>query len=254
MTNAYRTLANGGVYTEPRLYKKENISEDSAETQSRRVFRESVVFLIQNILSDREARSLTFGWESNLSTPFYTSVKTGTSQDMRDNWCIGFSSEYTVGVWIGNTKGDPMRDVSGVSGAGPIWREVMEKLHEKKESLKPKVPESVSYDTAKQTYYEIGMDGILDTNESLSKRKIPPKIIVPAHDTIFAYDPDIPFPHQKILFRLNVYQTGWKWILNKKNLGNANEPFFWDVEKGVFVLELIDETGKDLDKVNFEVR
>ena len=56
-------------------------------------------------------------------------VKTGTSKDMRDNWCVGFSRRYTVGVWVGNFSGAPMHDVSGVTGAAPIWAEVMDWLH-----------------------------------------------------------------------------------------------------------------------------
>jgi penicillin-binding protein 1C len=255
LTNSYRTLASGGVYSEPRLTIEElMLDEESNAMLGHRVFRESVAFLIQNILSDREARALSFGWESNLSTPFYTAVKTGTSQDMRDNWCIGFSSEYTVGVWVGNTKGSPMRDVSGVSGAGPVWREVMEYLHKDLASITPKVPETVSYDSVKRTYYEKGMEGIVDTDISKNKTKVPARITIPSEDTIFAFDPDIPYPHQKILFRLNVYNSKWKWVLNQKPLGEAGEPFFWDIEKGVFVLELRDEYGKEIDKVNFEVR
>lgn len=254
LTNAYRTFANKGIYSEPILiYSKNEIQDLSRETR-RKVYRESVAFLIQKILSDREARSLSFGWESNLSTPFYTAVKTGTSQDMRDNWCVGFSSEYTVGVWVGNAKGNPMRDVSGITGAGPIWREIIEYLHENLESISPIAPDSVSYDATKQAYYEKGMEGIVDSNENKTKSHIPPKIVVPGPGTIFAFDPDIPYPHQKILFRSNVYNDRWKWVLNQKILGSANEPFFWDVEKGVFVLELINENGKEFDKVNFEVR
>ncbi len=49
-------------------------------------------------------------------------MKTGTSKDMRDNWCIGFTDRYTVGVWVGNASGEPMHDVSGVSGAAPVWQ------------------------------------------------------------------------------------------------------------------------------------
>ena len=56
-------------------------------------------------------------------------MKTGTSKDMRDNWCIGFSRDYTVGVWVGNFEGDAMHDVSGVTGAAPVWREIMGALH-----------------------------------------------------------------------------------------------------------------------------
>ena len=66
---------------------------------------------------DRAARAVTFGLDNPLATRFWTAVKTGTSKDMRDNWCIGYTSRYTVGVWVGNASGAPMWDVSGTSGA-----------------------------------------------------------------------------------------------------------------------------------------
>ena len=84
---------------------------------------------ISAILSDRGFRALTFGWDSLLATSYPSAVKTGTSKDMRDNWCVGYSTDYTVGVWVGNGSGDPMWAVSGVSGAAPIWRSVMDFLH-----------------------------------------------------------------------------------------------------------------------------
>ena len=83
----------------------------------------------RDILADRESRSATFGLENPLATRFWSAVKTGTSKDMRDNWCVGFSRRYTVGVWVGNFSGEPMRDVSGVTGAAPVWLEVMAWLH-----------------------------------------------------------------------------------------------------------------------------
>lgn len=255
LTNAYRTLANGGKFTRLNIISPKPLDSELEKPEGEiQVFRESVAFLIQKILSDREARALSFGWESNLSTPFYTAVKTGTSQDMRDNWCVGFSSEFTVGVWIGNTKGEPMRDVSGISGAGPIWREVMELLHQNLQSQPPSIPNGVIFDSKKQAYFEIGMENLTDISSDKHKEKVPPKITVPAHETIYAFDPDIPANHQKIFFKANVYHGKWKWVLNQQVIGTASNPFFWSVKKGIFILELQDETGKVLDKTNFEVR
>src|SRR3546814_10009636 len=87
--------------------------------------------------SDLQARARTFGLDSVLSTPFWTAVKTGTSKDMRDNWCLGWSDRYTVGVWVGNSGGASMRDVSGVSGAGPIWHDLMSYLNRRQGSVQP---------------------------------------------------------------------------------------------------------------------
>jgi penicillin-binding protein 1C len=86
--------------------------------------------LVRDMLADAHARARAFGTHSVLDMPFDAAVKTGTSSDFRDTWTVGFSSDYTVGVWVGNFSGDPMRHVSGVSGAGPLWNRIMLHLHE----------------------------------------------------------------------------------------------------------------------------
>ncbi len=93
-----------------------------------------------DILSDGNARARTFGTDSVLATRFWTAVKTGTSKDMRDNWAVGWSERYTVGVWVGNASGAAMHDVSGTSGAAPIWSAVMGFLHAREPSRAPKAP------------------------------------------------------------------------------------------------------------------
>ena len=70
-------------------------------------------------------------------------MKTGTSKDMRDNWAMGYSSRYTVGVWVGNASGAPMWDVSGISGAAPVWAALMNHLHQHEPSRAPLPPSGV---------------------------------------------------------------------------------------------------------------
>ena len=110
--------------------------EENGSAQKKQIFSKEATFLVSDILSDREARSATFGLENPLSTRFWTAVKTGTSKDMRDNWCIGYSRKVTVGVWTGNFSGEPMWNVSGVTGAAPIWMEMMDFLHRDVSSIK----------------------------------------------------------------------------------------------------------------------
>ena len=86
-------------------------------------------FLVTDILADNNARARTFGLDSALATRGFAAVKTGTSKDMRDNWCVGFTDRYTVGVWVGNASGEAMHDVSGVSGAAPVWQALARHLH-----------------------------------------------------------------------------------------------------------------------------
>ena len=81
------------------------------------------------MLSDNSARTLAFGINSALRYDYPVACKTGTSTDFRDNWTIGFTPEFTVGVWVGNFDGAPMHEVSGVTGAGPILHGIFDHLH-----------------------------------------------------------------------------------------------------------------------------
>jgi len=129
LTRAYSTLARGG------MFKKEEIFLEIKDIQGRvksfpephpvPVFSPQISYIITNILADKDARIPAFGEGSCLSLPFPCAVKTGTSGNFRDNWAIGYTPHYTVGVWVGNFDGKPMRNVSGVSGAGPLFRDIM---------------------------------------------------------------------------------------------------------------------------------
>ncbi|BAQ59791.1 multimodular transpeptidase-transglycosylase [Geminocystis sp. NIES-3708] len=88
--------------------------------------------LVTDMLSDRHARAKAFGVNSILNLPFPSAVKTGTSSNFRDTWTIGFTSDYTVATWVGNFDGQPMRQVSGVMGAAPLWNRILLHLHEQK--------------------------------------------------------------------------------------------------------------------------
>ena len=125
LANAYATLARGGMHL-----PVQTLTPASAGQGIRR-FASHAVELVTDILSDNTARSDTFGWHSPLHLPFAVAAKTGTSTDYRDNWCMGYTPEYTVGVWVGNFDGSPMKNVSGVTGAGPIFHELF--LHLAKE-------------------------------------------------------------------------------------------------------------------------
>jgi membrane peptidoglycan carboxypeptidase len=90
---------------------------------------ERVAYLITDILSDNLARASTFGEASPLNLSHPAAAKTGTTTDWRDNWTMGYTPDLAVGVWAGNADNEPMRHVTGVMGAAPIWHDVMELLH-----------------------------------------------------------------------------------------------------------------------------
>ena len=126
LTNAYRALGNGGRWGPTTLLPA---APDDVPEPARPALDPRAAFIVGDILSDGNARARTFGTDSVLATRFWSAVKTGTSKDMRDNWAIGWSQHYVVGVWVGNASGAPMWDVSGISGAAPLWAALMNYLH-----------------------------------------------------------------------------------------------------------------------------
>jgi len=122
LTAAYAALARLGQRCDPRARLDRPAS---GEVQ---LFDPDSCWLLADILSDNEARAGTFGTTSALRLPFPAAVKTGTSTGYRDNWAIGYTPQYTVGVWVGNFDGTPMQEVSGVTGAAPMFRDIMQIL------------------------------------------------------------------------------------------------------------------------------
>lgn len=100
------------------------------EPQKQQILTPQLAYLMSDILSDNAARTPGFGSNSVLKLSRPAAAKTGTTSDWRDNWTIGYTPDYTVGVWVGNADNSEMEHISGVSGAGPIWRDLMEKIHQ----------------------------------------------------------------------------------------------------------------------------
>ncbi len=133
LANAYATLARLGMHQAWTL----ELGSTSPQT---RLMPEIECYLIADILSDNQARELSFGTHSTLRLPFRCAAKTGTSTSFRDNWTLGFTADFTVGVWVGNFDNTPMQDITGVTGAGPIFRDVMLYLHEHRDPKWPAQP------------------------------------------------------------------------------------------------------------------
>ncbi len=142
LTRAYAALARSGVYQPERAILGVELKE-SVLTPGVSAFSPQVAYIITHILADRDARVPSFGYLTPLSFPFPVAVKTGTSEDFRDNWTIGFTSRYTVGVWVGNFNGRPMGNVSGITGSGPLFRDVILLLHSKEPPLPFSPPEGI---------------------------------------------------------------------------------------------------------------
>lgn len=121
LTAAYAAFARGGNYIAPTFLRRSAEASIAAE----RIVSDRAAFWITDILSDPEAREFVFGRGGSLELPFPVAAKTGTSQAYHDNWTLGYSKHATVGVWVGNFDRRPLRNSSGVTGAGPIFHAVM---------------------------------------------------------------------------------------------------------------------------------
>ena len=149
LARAYSTLARSGVFKKEEIFLEikdiQGRTKSFLEPHSLPVFSPQISSLITNILADKDARIPAFGEGSCLSLPFPCAVKTGTSGNFRDNWTLGYTPYYTVGVWVGNFDGKPMRNVSGVSGAGPLFRDIMLLLEkrEKRRNFNFTIPEGL---------------------------------------------------------------------------------------------------------------
>lgn len=119
MVRAYSVFANDGVLVTPRFIKSKKIIRQKVNVDI------NSLRLVTNILQDPYARRGSFGVNSSLDFSFPVASKTGTSTSFRDNWVIGFTPNYTVGVWVGNLDQSEMKNISGITGAGPIYHDVM---------------------------------------------------------------------------------------------------------------------------------
>ena len=126
LVGAYAVLARGGVHRPARLVEGGGIG---LLGQERRLFDPEVTSLLTDILSDDEARALEFGRRGALALPMPAALKTGTSNDHRDAWAVGFSDRYVVGVWMGDLEQRPMRGITGSTGPAPVLRALLGVLH-----------------------------------------------------------------------------------------------------------------------------
>jgi len=253
LTNAYRALANGGLASAPLLR-----GAPASPASPRRVADAAAVHLVADILADNGARARTFGLASALATRGFAAVKTGTSKDLRDNWCVGFTDRYTVGVWVGNASGEPMHEVSGVSGAAPVWHTLVTRLHEGRPSRLPLRPAGVvvshvAFDSHREAPRdEVFIAGTEQARQRDSSQLAPQRafgITSPRDGSRYALDPDIPPAAQQIRFE---GERG-TWMLDGRRVGQGAS-LAWAPWPGRHELSLLGPGGRVLQTVRFEVR
>ncbi len=293
LSNAYRALANGGRYSETRtLFQPGPQPAAAAANQSpplsasKPTFRQALdaraSFIVSHILSDNNARIPTFGNNSVLHTRFWSAVKTGTSKDMRDNWAIGYSEHYTVGVWVGNAQGQAMWDVSGTTGAAPIWASVMRYLHRSTPSRPPQPPAGLvrtrvefgnsasspasaptlktgmpSSNSAEPARMEWFIQGTEQTSFVRSQRQPNPAtahILNPVHGSLLALDPDIPPKRQRLMLQASAgASANSRWLIDGKLVGKGTT-VRWMPWPGKHRITLQSANGQTLHEVQIEVR
>jgi len=265
LTNAYRTLVNMGHYSPVAMGRN-----------ARQGFKVAVdaraAFIVTDIMADPLARARTFGTDSILATRFWTAVKTGTSKDMRDNWAVGFSQRYTVGVWVGNSSGAPMWNVSGTSGAAPVWAALMNYLHKAEPSRAPSPPAGLvqartrfggQIEAARNEWFIRGTEQAMFAMDSIDtgglKRsknfpadvQIAERITTPPSGTIIALDPDIPPNRQRLNF--SAEGQNLRWLMNGKEFARGNGAQ-WLPWPGRHVVQIANARGAVLDEIRLEVR
>mgnify|MGYP006268797079 CR=1 FL=1 len=221
--------------------------------------------LITDILSDSHARATAFGVDSVLKLPFPAAVKTGTSSDFRDTWTVGFTNDYTVATWVGNFNGDRLQEVSGVTGAAPLWNRIMLHLHENQEPAAFSPPVGME---KRPICAETGLSPTPDctsivqeylyteNNQQLDLENPPKpapslKIIFPENDDYFILNPG---ESQPLEFKLNLIpKQPIEWWLNGKKLAtNNSNSIFWDLQPGNWNLQV--KMGEITDKISFQVQ
>ncbi len=130
LTAAYASFARGGLTISPALLAEVRDEKGGPvllppPPPGRTLLTPQVACLVGDVLSDENARMMSFGVLTPLNFPYRVAVKTGTSRNFTDNWCVGFTRELTVGVWVGNFDSTPMKGISGITGAGPVFHRVM---------------------------------------------------------------------------------------------------------------------------------
>jgi penicillin-binding protein 1C len=255
---AYRALARGGHYSP--LHPLRLDAEPAAAPAGTQLLPATAAFVVGDILADRGARAITFGLGNALETPSWSAAKTGTSKDMRDNWCIGYSPRYTVAVWVGNFEGDPMTEVSGVTGAAPVWHALMLALQSGERTAAPRAPAGLVHSAVRfqpaveperLEYFVAGRERALI--EAVGDGGVA-RIESPQQGALLALDSDMDARHQRVAIRVRGARPGLRLRLDGNVLCDAAELQLWKPTAGRHELLLEESSGRALDTVRFSVR
>jgi membrane carboxypeptidase/penicillin-binding protein PbpC len=211
--------------------------------KEKRVSEKKFTQLVNKILSDRESAVEQFGMKSNLTLGHkHYALKTGTSRDFHDSWTIGYTPDFLVGVWLGNSDNTPMRQITGQTGAGKIWHEVMEVLLNSSYNQKTPFHFDAIKEFTESGTLEYGLPGD-DYHIAKLLLKEPSLITHPHNKDVFLYD-------TKTLIPLRA-EKSVKWFINNSFIKTSDEISWHPPQPGLYTITARD--GEEKEK-NISVR
>ena len=240
LTQAYTALARQGE-----LFKLSLLMDDTSYKETDRVFSSETSTEIADILSDPSARQLEFGGSGALNFPVQTAVKTGTSNDYRDAWAVGFNYRYTVGSWMGNLDRQPTKGLTGASGPALLLRGIFAELN-KNQKTQPLYQNYRNFskdicpskDLEKETNTQCVINktkSVTNINSPANKNFSLARIVQPTSGLHLAMDPRIPDEQEAFEFRLDGLNKGEivNWIVDDSEVGKDSKGrYLWLLEKG----------------------
>lgn len=255
LVRGFAALANKGHYRKLKAVQQQNTEEGAP------IYTEETVSIIGNILSDPWARLLEFGGANSvLNLPVQTAVKTGTSNDHRDAWVVGYNHKYVVGVWMGNISREPTKEVTGSTGPALVMRGIFKELNFGKETQ----PLYLSPKLVQQDICVESKGGCIKRTEYFAKDHMPEaekktepeifRIVRPTNNLEMAYDPRIPASHQYFEFSVSGLKGApVQFYLNGQLIyESTNNKYLWQVKRGKYSLKAV--AGGKSDSVNFVVK
>jgi penicillin-binding protein 1C len=279
LVRAYAALARGGLFRREKIFL---YGPDRRRLETR-VFSPQVAFVITDILSDRDARIPSFGFLSPLNLPFPVAAKTGTSKDYRDNWTVGYTPSHTVGVWVGNFDGRPMQGVSGITGCGPLFHDIMLLLEAQGPAaefaeppglvrrqicpLSGMIPTDRCPGRISEVYlggtepkkpcplgHDLGFRALAGRREEQPSPEMAPalslSVLFPQEGDIFKLDPVLRQKYQCLRFRARVPAdlgvATVEWWVNGHKVGSSGFPytFPWTLSPGSWTIKITARTGE----------
>lgn len=263
LANAYATLARGGVLRPIRVGQEPPLLLTSKTV---RVMPAEIAYVLTDILADNSARAEAFGLNSALYFPFPVAAKTGTSKDYKDNFAIGYTPRITVAVWVGNFDASAMQKVSGITGAGPIFHDILTYANQRYPSGDFPVPEHIEHasvcvqsgllagPSCKHLREEVFVQGTAPHQVCDGHHQAGPTVLqflLPLKADIYAYDPSLPAGAQQLHIQAVGAEPPCRWLLNGNALPQTDLDFFWPLERGKFDLSV--SCGSQTDTTFFTV-